>query len=197
MPIFTKNINPKYQSNENHYLGLQIRKKREQKKVTLTQAAKEMKISPSLLSQIERGIVAPSISTLRTIADYLNTYIGVLLGERISDENVVIVRKKDKKRSIIRGKGIKLHILSPSDSKVEFLYDEYYAHSSTGDKLYQHEGEECAFILEGTLEINLNSNKFLLNKGDFIWFDSSIPHQIKNLSDKKSIAIWVDSPPLF
>jgi len=179
------------------YLGLQIRKKREEKGITLTQAAKEMKFSPSLLSQIERGIVSPSISTLRIIADYLNTYIGVLLGESVNKENAVIVRKGKKARSIVWGRGVKLHILSPSNSNLEFMYDEYEFNSSTGDKLYQHEGEECAFVLEGKLEINLNGNKYILSKGDFIWFQSTIPHQITNLSDKKSIAIWVDSPPRF
>ena len=179
------------------FLGLQIRKKREQKGITLTKAAKEMNISPSLLSQIERGIVSPSISTLRTIADYLGTYIGVLLGERINKENAVIVRKGNENRSIIWGKGVKLHILSPGNSNLEFMYDEYEVNSSTGDKLYRHEGEECAFVLEGKLEINLNGKKFILNEGDFIWFLSTIPHQIINLSDKKSLAIWVDTPPRF
>lgn len=181
------------------YLGLQIRKKREKKGITLTRAAKKMKFSPSLLSQIERGIVSPSISTLRTIADYLNTSIGILLNESISKENVVIVRKNERKRksTIIRGRGVKFHILSPSTSNLEFLYDEFEKNSSTGNKLYQHEGEECAFVLEGKLEININGNKFILNKGDFIWFQSTIPHQLTNLSDKKSVAIWVDSPPRF
>ena len=107
------------------YLGLCIRKKREQMGIALTKAAIEMNISPSLLFQIKRGIASPSISTLRTIADYLNTYIGVLLGESINKENVVIVRKGDKNRSIVWGKGDKLHILSPSNSNLEFMYDEY------------------------------------------------------------------------
>jgi transcriptional regulator with XRE-family HTH domain len=179
------------------FLGLQIRKKREQMGITLTKAAKEMHISSSLLSQVERGIVSPSISTLRTIADYLGTYIGELLGERISKENAVIIRKGKENRCIIWGKGVKLHILSPSNSNLEFIYDEYEVNSSTGDKLYRHEGEECAFVLEGKLEINLNGKKFILNEGDFIWFLSTIPHQVINLSDKKSLAIWVDSPPRF
>jgi transcriptional regulator with XRE-family HTH domain len=179
------------------FLGLQIRKKREQMGIALTKAAKEMNISPSLLSQVERGIVSPSISTLRIIADYLGTYIGVLLGERISKENAVIVRKGNENHSIIRGKGVRFHILSPGNSNLEFMYDEFEVNSSTGDNLYRHEGEECAFVLEGKLEINLNGEKFILNEGDFIWFLSTIPHQILNLSDKKSRAVWVDSPPNF
>jgi transcriptional regulator with XRE-family HTH domain len=179
------------------FLGLQIRKKREQKGISLTQAAKDMNMSPSLLSQIERGIVSPSISTLRTIADYLDTPIGILLNESISEENFAIIRKDNKGHPIIQGKGVRFHILSPSNSNLEFMYDEYEANSSTGDKSYQHNGEECGIVLEGKLEVNLNGNKYILTKGDFIWFQSTIPHQIKNLSDKKSIAIWVDSPPTF
>ncbi len=179
------------------YLGLQIRKKREQKGITLTQAARDINISASFLSQIERGLVSPSICTLRTIADYLDTYIGVLLSESVSNENAVIVRKNNRSHPVILGKGVKFHILSPNNSNIEFMYDEFEISSSTGGKLYQHEGEECAFVLEGKLKINLNGKKFILNKGDFIWFQSTIPHQIINLSDKKSIAIWVDSPPTF
>ena len=181
----------------NRCLGFQIRKIREEKEITLTKAAKEMNISASFLSQIERGIVSPSISTLRIIADYLNTTIGVLLGEKISKENTIVIREGNANHSITLGEGVNLNILSPSNSNLEFMYDEYEVNSCTGDRLYQHEGEECGFVLEGKLEINLNGKKIVLNKGDFIWFLSTIPHKIQNLSDKKSLAIWVDSPPRF
>ena len=180
-----------------HYLGLQIRKKREQVGITLTQAAKKINISPSFLSQIERGIVSPSISTLRAIADYLDTPIGVLLNESISKENFAIIRKNNKGHPTIIGKGVRFQILTPSNSNLEFMYDEYEANSSTGDKLYQHDGEECAFVLEGQLEVGLNDKKFILSEGDCIWFQSTIPHKIKNLSNKKTIAIWVNTPPRF
>ena len=181
------------------FLGQQIRKKRESIGTNLTQAAKEMNISASFLSQIERGIVAPSINTLRTIADYLNTYIGFLLGESVNSENVQVIRKKEIQNisNTIKSKGVNLHILSPTGSKLEFMYDEFEKDSSTGNKLYQHEGEECAFVLQGKLEIILNYEKIVLNEGDFIWFQSNIPHKIVNLHTEKSIAIWIDCPPRF
>ena len=127
-----------------------------------------MNMSASLLSQIERGIVCPSISTLRRIANYLGTYVGVLLGERISKENAKVIRKNEKIHSVIWGKGVKLYILTPGNPNIEFIYNEYEVASSTGDKLYQHEGEECAYVIEGKLEIDLNGKKFILNNGDFI-----------------------------
>ena len=121
----------------------------------------------------------------------------MLLGERISEENAKVIRRNENIHSVIWGEGVKLYILSPSNSNIEFIYNEYEVGSSTGGKLYQHEGEECAYVIEGKLEIDLNGKKIILNNGDFIWFLSTIPHKIKNLSDKKSIAIWVDSPPRF
>jgi len=179
------------------YLGLQIRRKRQQMGKTLTQAAKDIKISSSLLSQIERGVVNPSISTLRAIADYLETPIGVLLDERITQENALVVRKNERNYAIVRGEGVKFHILSPGNSNLEFMFDEFEPGSSTGDKLYRHEGEECVFVLKGKLEITVSDKEFILEEGDFMWFHSTIPHKIRNLADEKSTAIWVDTPPRF
>lgn len=179
------------------YLGLQIRRKREQMGKTLAQAAKDIRISSSLLSQVERGVVNPSISTLRAIADYLQTPIGVLLDERITQENALMVRKNERNYSIVRGKGVRFHILSPGNCNLEFMFDEFEPRSSTGVKPYRHEGEECVFVLKGELEITLGDKKFILGEGDFLWFHSTIPHRIRNLADEKTTAIWVDTPPRF
>ncbi len=72
-----------------------------------------MDMSASFFSQIERGIVCPSISTLRRIADYLGTYVGVLLGERISEENAKVIRKNEKIRSVIWGEGVMITCTIP------------------------------------------------------------------------------------
>ena len=181
------------------YLGQQIRKKRESMDISLTQAAKGMNMSVSFLSQIERGIISPSINTLRNIAEHLNTHIGFLLGESINNENVKVIRKKEIRTlaKTIKTKGVNFNVLSPISSKIEFIYDEYEKGASSGERLYQHEGEECAFVLEGKIEIVLNYEKIVLSEGDFIWFQSNIPHKVNNLYPGKSVAIWVDCPPRF
>jgi len=175
------------------YLGLQIRRKREQMGKTLTGAAEAIGISPSLLSQIERGIVNPSISTLRAISQYLQTPIGVLLGERTTRENALVVRKNHKSRWAVRGKGVKLSPLSPRSCAVRVAYNEFEAGSSTGDEPYQHEGEECVFVLKGKLEIAVGDKNFILQEGDFMWFLSTIRHMVRNLAEEKSIVLWWNS----
>jgi len=175
-------------------LGLQIRRQRQQTGKTLSEAAQAIGISPSLLSQIERGIVNPSISTLRAIADYLKTSIGVLLGERITEEHVRVVRKNERARSAARAKGLRFSILPPSNSKLGFSYREYEPGFCTGNKPHQHEGEECLFVLKGKLEMTVADKKFILEQGDFIWFFSTVPHRSKNLAKEKSTAILASAP---
>lgn len=176
-------------------LGLQIRRQRQQTGKTLSEAAQAIGISPSLLSQIERGIVNPSISTLRAIADYLKTSVGVLLEERTTRENLLLVRKNDRRKPTVTEKGVRFNILSPSNYDLQFLYYEFEPDSSTGDKPYRHEGEESVFLLKGKLEITVSGRKFTLEEGDFMWFHSTLPHRTTNLANEKCIAIWVGTPP--
>jgi len=80
---------------------------------------------------------------------------------------------------------------------LEFVLQEFKPGGSTGNKPYQHEGEECIFVLKGKLEVILGDRKHVLEKGDFMWFYSTISHGIENIAKGDSVAIWVDTPPKF
>lgn len=179
------------------YLGLQIRRKREQIGKSLAEVAEPVGISSSLLSQIERGIVNPSISTLRAIAEYLETAIGTLLGERVSRGDAVVAREITRTPSRVRAEGVEFRVLPPSSSALEPVYYEFEPLSSTGDKPYRHEGEECIFVLKGEFELTVGDKKFVLKEGDYLWYYSTIPHKMRNLAGEKSTAIVIGTPPQF
>jgi transcriptional regulator with XRE-family HTH domain len=187
----------------NYQIGFQIRKKRKEVDITLTEIAKQLKISPSLLSQIENGKVSPSVNTLHRIAKVLNTSIGDLFYENIDEEHVVVKKvdrinkNNDKSHPIVGSKGINISILSPKKANVEFLFLQYEEFASTGNDFVQHEGEEYIYVLKGRIEVNLNEKKFILDEGEFMWFMSDIPHKIRNVAEGISKAIWVDYPPKF
>ena len=61
-------------------IGLRVKKHREIKKISLTDLAKQVGVTASCLSQIEKGKAFPSILTLKLIADNLNTTVGELIG---------------------------------------------------------------------------------------------------------------------
>ncbi|MFI3263937.1 MAG: XRE family transcriptional regulator [Rikenellaceae bacterium] len=48
-----------------------------------------------------------------------------------------------------------------------------------------HEGQEFSLVLEGKMLINVDGKELTLEEGDSIYFDSTRPHLIKALDDKK------------
>ena len=76
--------------------GEKLRTVRERKKLTLKDVAFEAGVSESLISQIERNKVSPSIDTLLLIADVLDIDYDYLFSDYRQKRKVAIVRKKDR-----------------------------------------------------------------------------------------------------
>ncbi|WP_299584270.1 helix-turn-helix domain-containing protein [uncultured Sunxiuqinia sp.] len=51
---------------------------------------------------------------------------------------------------------------------------------------YQHPGQEFNLVLQGKLLIKLGGKELVLNEGDSIWFDSSVPHCMKALDGEET-----------
>ncbi|GAW93016.1 helix-turn-helix domain-containing protein [Calderihabitans maritimus] len=60
-------------------IGEKIRLLREEKGLSLSQLAKEVKLSVSYLSEIERGSVAPGLATVKKIAEALNVPVFTIM----------------------------------------------------------------------------------------------------------------------
>lgn len=58
-------------------------------------------------------------------------------------------------------------------------------------------GEEFGFIIEGTLEVNVGDETYVLSAGDSIYFDSDVMHCMRVLGDETVRAVWVMTPPSF
>jgi len=170
---------------------------RQQKGLSLKEIAENIGVSTSFLSQVENNKTIPSLSTLKSIADYMNITISELLGEKKDNFNPVL-RFNDRK-NIHYADGITMCLLTYPDpnKQMEPLYFEMNPEASSGTKMYRHFGQEFVLVLEGILEIKLNDQKYILKKGDSIYFNSSIPHSFKNLDKNTTKAIWVDTPPSF
>lgn len=176
-------------------LGFQIRKLRKQQNATIKDIATKAKVSPALISFIERGKVNPSIGVLWAISRALGITIESFFGEG-GDESPV-VRELD--RRIIRTeKGIEFQLLSSHlKGKLGGMYKIFEPNACTGEELYTHEGEEIGIVLEGKIQVTLGVQRYVLEKGDSIHFLSTVSHKVKNIGSTKAITIWVLTPPSF
>src|SRR5271154_1009455 len=98
-------------------IGYKIRDLRRAKKLTLAQIAAATGLSIGHLSQVERGISAPSVRHLQQIAAALGVRIGWVFDGNDpvpSAERGVIVRAQRRKMLNLTGIGITDYLLSPN-----------------------------------------------------------------------------------
>jgi len=180
-------------------LGRKILELRKKRKVTLNTMAQEIGMSPSLISQVERGMLTPSLETLLRISRFFDISPAYLLDDpsltTAHEDHFSIVRPPERKSLLTQG-NIKFSLLSHKlDLGGEFIMIEYPPHSSTGERKYAHEGVECGFILQGELDVELEDRVYHLKPGDSITYRSSSLHRTVNKTPKKVKAIWVNSEP--
>jgi mannose-6-phosphate isomerase-like protein (cupin superfamily) len=89
-------------------------------------------------------------------------------------------------------------LLSPSlEKRLEMIRFELAPGEATCETLQAHEGEECLVVLEGRMKAVLSDREIVLEEGDSIYLDRSLPHQLVNDGDSPASAICAISPPSF
>jgi len=180
-------------------VGINIKRLRGEKRVTLRDFAKGLNVSASMLSQIETGKASPSLVTLKNIADALGVTVGSLIDEDQNHSDNPVVKEKSRKSIKCIGNGIKMCFLSSPDhnKQMEPLLFKLSRNAHSGKSSYKHFGQEFVLVLKGSLEIMLNDVVYALHKGDSMYFNSNVPHSFKNLHDGLTEALWVVTPPTF
>lgn len=184
--------------NTKYKFGEKLRTVRERKGYTLKDVAKFANVSESLVSQIERNKVSPSVNTLLLIADVLDIDYEYLFIDYRQKRRVSIVKAAE--RASIRRNKVAIHQLSitnevAEDPAIEAFLLEIEETGEQGDREYGHAGREFGIILEGQAELIYGDETYELDEGDTISFPSDIPHLFKNTGNRVLKAIWVVTPP--
>ena len=80
---------------------------------------------------------------------------------------------------------------------LELLVSRFPPGSASGSQPYPHRGEEAGVVIEGMLELWIESEKFLLKTGDSFSFLSNKPHRYRNTSKREAVVLWVVTPPTY
>lgn len=182
-------------------LGQKLRARRKAQAMSLQQVSEASKISVGGLSQIERGLSSPSIRDLRAICAALSMPISTLFdgdGPADADETGLIVRRRDRRFFDFGTKGMSKTLLVPDlDRKLQFLEVVMRPGGGSGEQLYNHHGEECGLILEGTMELTVDDKCYYLEPGDSFAFESMRPHGFRNPGQETVRVLWITTPPIY
>jgi transcriptional regulator with XRE-family HTH domain len=167
-----------------------IKKIRKQKKMTLQELADRTGLTKGYLSKVERSEKAPPYSTLNRIAGALGVEVTTVLKKDfapLQDTSFFFGKKSDEQiicettdfagyDYVVLGAG------KPGKNMEPFII---YAPFEIA-RMYEHEGEEFFYVMEGRLEFIYGDKTCIMETGDHVYFDSRIPHSGRSLGDKKA-----------
>jgi transcriptional regulator with XRE-family HTH domain len=179
-------------------IGDRIRTVRERKGVTLKALAEKAGVSESLVSQIERNRVSPSLDTLLAIIAALEIDLDWLFRDLKRNKQVTIVRSGE--RRVTRAGGIEFQHLSvmrdgSEEHAVVACYLTMEPGTETGDTEYGHIGRELGVIVNGKAVLSYGIETYELDEGDSVSFSSEIPHKLRNAGESALVALWITIPP--
>ena len=187
-------------------LGAKLRAERERRGITVREMARRVDVSASLVSQIERGLVTPSVGTLWSMTAELGLAMdGLFIDTEHGDaaepspraaprrSRGVVQHGHDRQHIRLAGGVVWERLTAQADDEVEFLYVRYEAgaESCPENSFFRHGGKEYAYILEGRLGLQIGFERYELSPGDSVSFESHNPHRLWAIGDKPAIAIWV------
>ena len=181
-----------------------IKRLRKNQNMTLKELAKKTNLTESYLSRIETSSSAPPIHTLYLIAEALNTNISYLFQEDLEDSvenpNIVVVKSEDidsekmtfgpYHRKTLKYSYIPLAKNKQGKNMQPYIVVEDFEFGET----LTHDGEEFVFIVEGSIELMYGTEIYLLEQGDYAYFDSHIPHNARSIGKKKARTLIVVFP---
>lgn len=164
---------------EESELGRRIQGFRVEKGMTLQELAEKTGYSKGYLSKIENAEKAPPVSTLINIARALGIKISEIFGE-IEEGSPICLVKKWERRPIARDGSVFGYAYETLAHKFHNKHMDPYILTlplqPKENAIFQHKGEEMLFVMEGTMKFFYGDKEFIVEEGDCIYFDGSIPH---------------------
>jgi transcriptional regulator with XRE-family HTH domain len=191
-------------------VAARLRAHRERRGATVRALARDVGVSPSLVSQIENGKANPSVATLYAIVSALDISLDELFADSeppaareaaVPSETAratngrpggLVLREQDRP-SISLGSGVRWERLTPAaDPDVDFLYVTYDVGGAScpPDGLMRHNGREYGLVLAGRLGATVGFDSYELEPGDSIVLPSTTPHRFWTIGDQPTTVVW-------
>ncbi len=178
-------------------LGKKIRNYRKTRKLTIKELSEKTNLTASMLSQIERNLVNPSISTLKIISKVLDIPLFMFFKEEETQD--LIVRSNNRKIiGIPNEKEVRYDLLTPNTKgNIEFCMMHIPKNNFSGNMTQSHKGEEVAYVVEGNVIIQIEEDSYELFQGDSIRIPPLTEHKWINNSEEEVKVVFAITPPSF
>ena len=175
-------------------IGNKLKELRVLKGLTQEELADRSELSKGFISQLERNLTSPSITTLMDILQCLGTSIGEFFNEA-PDEQIVF-GKQDYFVKVDTEYKNEIKWIIPNAQKNQM--EPIRLTLKKGGSTYPdnpHEGEEFGYVIQGAVTIHLGKRTYKAKKGEAFYYKPDQTHYLSSLSG--AVIIWVTTPPSF
>ncbi|HHT84257.1 MAG: helix-turn-helix domain-containing protein [Bacillota bacterium] len=177
-------------------IGEKVRRIRLTQGLSMRELAKQVGVSPSLISQIERNQVSPSYSTLKGLARALSEDPSSLIDERAPLEWLLV--KKDARRNVYTGQeGVALELFAfpgPRDRRMEvymvtlepgavFVADMLYSDRFSGQ-------DDFIYVIAGTVNITTDRRSMTVQHNEACYLTYENIQSLTNSNQIQTKLIW-------
>ncbi|MGN6578247.1 MAG: helix-turn-helix domain-containing protein [Nocardioides sp.] len=194
-------------------IGNRIREAREAAHISVRELARRMNVSPSHVSQVERGIASFSVRALYNVVNVLDISMdslfedgdapvgpGTMAAPGIAapddedplEESQIVLRASARPTIPLAG-GTRWERLTPKPEATSEFIEVVYPPNPGGtppEGFIQHSSREYGIVTQGSLTVQVGFDRTVLHTGDSIAFDSVIPHRFWNESGDEVRAVW-------
>lgn len=181
----------------NALVGATVRSLREKSGLSMRELARRSGVSQPFLSQIERGVSAPSMVTTYRLAEALEVLPGALLpapsATRVSvmragdGRSIPVANRTDAAvgRALVMQPGNPLEVIEYRVEPGQYLAE-----------WFELPGELAMYLISGVLDVELAGHPTVrLNPGDLISHPASIPHRWHQVDDHPAHVLLAISHP--
>ncbi|MFH0785222.1 MAG: cupin domain-containing protein [Pseudomonadota bacterium] len=183
---------------KNVKVGQRIKDLRIAKGLSIEDVAKKSGIPEATISSIENHLVSPPLGNIVSLAKVFEVSVGEFFGEK-GDSAYCIVRSGDRKpvsrfnSSDGKSSGYSYEALGQQkrERQMEPFLVTLIPQEVRQVEANQHIGEEFIFVLEGKVEVRLLDHTDILNPGDSMYYDSTMPHIVACHGDQPATILAV------
>ncbi len=185
-------------------IGKKIKEFREFRKISRADLAIQANLDVAQLEQIEDKGTVPSLGHLIKLSRAFGVRIGTFLDDQEQVGPAVVKAGSEQSSSSFSTSNTSarehLNFFSLAQAKADRHMEPFIVEIEPGNnsdyKLSSHEGEEFIYVLEGRVEINYGKEVYQLEKGDTIYIDSVVAHNVHSAGSKSAKILAVVYTPI-
>ena len=183
---------------DNLQIGARVKHARLLAGIRMRELAQKVGCTESMVSKIEAGRVVPSLQMLQRLVAALERDMASFFGSNLNSPGLIL---RAGERPLVatdplrKGPGVGYERLVPFAAG-NLLECNIHVVQPAGHKTdpITHQGETVGYVIEGQLELTIDSTPYVLSAGDSFFFKNHLPNSYRNIGTTTARVLWVNTP---